>query len=180
VDRKKLYGFAVHQTHVLEIESQCTAFLFQEGPKRVHVVSCDPPTDAQNHTMLSDCLALDFAGHCKCLNGIVSELASLESKSLATRNLLKTKGQENVDAGAHLANHANSANSTSSASLIAMREYVQRNLNWSLLIFKALMRVSRVDGGIPSFAAAPDGPETLPLVAARAASIISRSLSGST
>ena len=34
---------------------------------------------------------------------------------------------------------------------------------------------SRVDGGMPSLAAAPDGPETRPLVSAKAASIISRS-----
>src|SRR5580658_6542582 len=63
---------------------------------------------------------------------------------------------------------------------MTLAEYVQRNLNWPLLIFKALMRVSRVDGGIPSLTAAPEGPETRPLVSASAASIISRSLRGST
>src|SRR6266853_5799733 len=47
-------------------------------------------------------------------------------------------------------------------------------------MFKALIRVSMVDGGIRSFAAAPRGPETRPLVSASAASIISRSLRGST
>jgi hypothetical protein len=41
------------------------------------------------------------------------------------------------------------------------------------------MRVSRVDGGIPSLPAAPDGPETRPLLLASAPSIISRSLRGS-
>src|SRR6266403_981149 len=46
-------------------------------------------------------------------------------------------------------------------------------------MFKALIRVSRVDGGIRSLAAAPDGPETRPLVSASAASIVSRSLRGS-
>jgi len=56
----------------------------------------------------------------------------------------------------------------------------QRNLNSPLLIFKALIRVSSVDGGILSLAAAPDGPETRPLVSASAASMISRSLRGST
>src|SRR5260370_28586705 len=56
----------------------------------------------------------------------------------------------------------------------------KRNLNWCLLIFKALIRVSRVDGGIRSLAADLEGPETRPLVSARAASIISRSLRGST
>src|SRR5580704_1792093 len=55
-----------------------------------------------------------------------------------------------------------------------------RNLNWRLSIFSAFMRVSRVDGGIRSLAAAPDGPETRPLASASAASIISRSLRGAT
>ena len=53
------------------------------------------------------------------------------------------------------------------------------NLNCCLLIFKALILSSRVDGGIPSLAAAPDGPETRPLVSASAASIIPRSVPGS-
>ena len=56
---------------------------------------------------------------------------------------------------------------------------VSRILNWYLLIFKALIHVSRV-GGTRSLAAAPDGPETRPLVSASAASIVSRSLLGST
>src|ERR1700674_198063 len=50
------------------------------------------------------------------------------------------------------------------------------NLNCCLLILKALIRDSRVDGGIRSLAAAPDSPETRPLVSASAASIVSRSL----
>jgi len=54
------------------------------------------------------------------------------------------------------------------------------NLNWDLLIFKALILVASVDGGTPSFAAAPDGPETRPLVSVSAFSMISRSLLGST
>src|SRR4029077_20012371 len=55
----------------------------------------------------------------------------------------------------------------------------KRNLNRLLLIFKALTLWSRVDGGIPSLAAAPDNPETRPLLSASAASMISRSLRGS-
>src|SRR5712671_226978 len=52
-------------------------------------------------------------------------------------------------------------------------------LNRRLSMFKALVLVSGVDGGIRSFAAAPRGPETRPLVSASAASIASRSLRGS-
>src|SRR5579863_9158428 len=55
----------------------------------------------------------------------------------------------------------------------------QRNLNRFLLIFKALILWSRVDGGIPSLAAAPEGPEIRPRLSARAASIISFSFHGS-
>src|SRR5271165_3665160 len=42
-----------------------------------------------------------------------------------------------------------------------------------LLIFRDLIFESSVDPGIPSLAAAPDGPETLPPLSLRAASIIS-------
>src|SRR6266404_3079294 len=56
---------------------------------------------------------------------------------------------------------------------------VTRNLNRFLLILRALMRWSSVDGGMPSFAAAPDGPDTRPRLSASAASTISRSLRGS-
>jgi hypothetical protein len=42
-------------------------------------------------------------------------------------------------------------------------------------IFNCLILDSSVDGGIPSLAAAPRGPATLPLLFARAASIISLS-----
>ena len=39
---------------------------------------------------------------------------------------------------------------------------LQRNLNLVLSISRALILWSRDDGGIPSLAAAPDGPETRP------------------
>src|SRR5882724_867662 len=42
-----------------------------------------------------------------------------------------------------------------------------------LSIFNDLILESRVDCGMPSFAAAPEGPETLPLLSASAASIAS-------
>src|ERR1700694_6120391 len=71
---------------------------------------------------------------------------------------------------------ANPANRSSGES----QERPYSNLNCCLLILKALIRVSRVDGGIRSLAAAPDGPETRPLVSARAASIISCSVRAST
>ena len=55
---------------------------------------------------------------------------------------------------------------------------LQRNLNCALLMFNALMRWSSVDGGTPSFAAAPDEPPTRPRHSASAASMVSRSLWG--
>src|SRR2546426_7252366 len=56
---------------------------------------------------------------------------------------------------------------------------LQQNLNFILSIFNALILWSRVDGGIPSLAAAPEGPEIRPLVSVSAASIIVRSVRGS-
>jgi hypothetical protein len=45
----------------------------------------------QNHTILSDCLAVDSAGHCERLRGIMLEFASLASKPLATHKIMKVK-----------------------------------------------------------------------------------------
>src|SRR4029077_15645873 len=91
----------------------------------------------------------------------------------------ESKRERKISGGGDPVNRANPANSANSVIPRPYKEYVQRNLNWPFLIFKALKRVARVDDGIPSLAAAPDGPETRPLVWASAASIISRSLRGS-
>jgi hypothetical protein len=48
-------------------------------------------------------------------------------------------------------------------------------LKRNLLIFRARIFDSRVEAGIPSWAAAPEGPETRPSVAAKAFSIVSLS-----
>ena len=48
-------------------------------------------------------------------------------------------------------------------------------LNLCFLMFSSLIFESSVDRGIPSFAAAPSGPATFPLLSAKAASIISLS-----
>jgi hypothetical protein len=89
VDRQKSYGVTVHQTEVFEIESQHIVFLFQQCSEHVHVFPGKSSTDAQNHNTLCDCLAVDFAGHCKHPSGIASEIASMESKLLATCNRVK-------------------------------------------------------------------------------------------
>src|SRR5713226_2638983 len=51
----------------------------------------------------------------------------------------------------------------------------QEPLNRSFLIPSALIFDSNVEPGMPSLAAAPDGPDTRPLLEARASSIICRS-----
>ena len=57
--------------------------------------------------------------------------------------------------------------------------YVSRKyfLNWCLLILRRRILYSRAEGEIRSFAAAPNGPETLPSVSVSALSISSRSCS---
>ncbi len=85
-------------------------------------------------------------------------------------------GERKAVAGLIPRNPAESRESRDSRDHYHPCRYYQRNLNLPLLIFKALIRVSSVDGGIPSLMAAPDGPATRPLVCASAATIISRSL----
>src|ERR1700733_7213787 len=55
------------------------------------------------------------------------------------------------------------------------RHYYQSDINLFFLIFSCLIFESRVDRGIPSFAAAPFGPATFPLHSAKAVSMISLS-----
>src|SRR6202040_3539918 len=55
---------------------------------------------------------------------------------------------------------------------------LQLYLNRRLSILKALILSSRVEGDMASLTAAPDGPETRPLLSASAPSTISRSLGG--
>ena len=89
VDREKLHGLRVHQADVFEVENQCTAsFFFEQGPKRVNVVPCEPSTDAQNQEILSNYLALDFAGHAERPGGILPHW-HLGGNSLANRNVVK-------------------------------------------------------------------------------------------
>src|SRR5580692_8562196 len=61
-------------------------------------------------------------------------------------------------------------------SMLSRRESAY--LNRRLSIFKALILSSRVEGDMASLTAAPDGPETRPLLSASATSTISRSLCG--
>src|SRR5258708_36451065 len=55
------------------------------------------------------------------------------------------------------------------------RYYYQSGINLCFLIFSCLIFQSSVDGGLPSFAAAPFGPATFPLHSASAVSMISLS-----
>src|SRR5712672_1477587 len=63
---------------------------------------------------------------------------------------------------------------------IGRKLQLQPYLNRRLSIFKAVILSSRVEGDKASLTAAPDGPETRPLLSASAASTISRSLCGLT
>src|SRR5579863_3934567 len=59
---------------------------------------------------------------------------------------------------------------------VQIRRYrCYRNLNCSLLIFKALILLASVDAGMRSLAAAPSRPAIRPRLSARASSMISRS-----
>ena len=62
-----------------------------------------------------------------------------------------------------------------SATTARLRDRDQEPLNRSFLILSALIFDSNVEPGMPSFAAAPDGPATRPRLAVNARSIASRS-----
>src|SRR6266705_149421 len=56
-------GLAVHEKDTLEIEDHRARLLFQQGPEHVHVIPCDPATDAQDRKILSDNKPVDSAAH---------------------------------------------------------------------------------------------------------------------
>ena len=90
MDREKLHDLLVHQANLFEVENQCTAsFFFEQGPKSVNVLPCEPPTDAQNHEIRSDYLALDFAGHSERPGNILLRSRLLAAIRLPNRSVLK-------------------------------------------------------------------------------------------
>jgi hypothetical protein len=123
-----------------------------------------------------------------CLSDAASTAARRTlSKSSALLKSLKLLDYSRSDCRPIDANSVSSVNSVTSVNYVdsihrllgAWGKYVHRNLNWRLSIFSVLIRVSRVVGGTRSLTAAPDAPDTRPLLSASAASIISRSLGGS-
>jgi exonuclease III len=75
---------------VFEVENQCTtSFFFEQGPKRVNVVPCQPSTDAQYHEISSVYLALDFASHSERPGGVLLRSHLCSGNFLANRNVLK-------------------------------------------------------------------------------------------
>src|SRR4051794_13358460 len=60
---QEFHRLAVHQKDILEVEGHPARFLFQQGPKHVHIFPCDPATDAQDHKILSDNKPVDSAAH---------------------------------------------------------------------------------------------------------------------
>src|SRR5215469_1076013 len=62
-ERKESYGFLVHEKYVLKIDDHRLSFLFEGGPKRIHMLACDPPTYAEDHEIFSSNNSLDSASH---------------------------------------------------------------------------------------------------------------------
>jgi hypothetical protein len=107
VEGQKSNGIAIDQMDAFKVESQCTAFLLQQGLQGVNVFPGKPPTDAQNYPT-SNRLAVDFAGRWHCDYFVIR-------KPVATRNLMKKQGLESDRPGEVPVNPVNYANSTNSA-----------------------------------------------------------------
>jgi hypothetical protein len=124
LDREKLDGPLVHQADVFEVENQCTAsFLFEQGPKCVNVVPCEPPTDGK--TTGSIPMALRWILQVT-LNVLAASCCARTSDFATLSPIVTFRKKIFTPLDKKLADHANSANS---AILIAMPELVQRNLN---------------------------------------------------
>src|SRR5258708_12599420 len=65
--RQEFHSFAVYEKDVLEIDGHSAPFLFQQAPKHIHILPCNPSADAQEHAFLSDKKAVDSPGHCRLM-----------------------------------------------------------------------------------------------------------------
>ncbi|QNI30501.1 hypothetical protein H7849_15240 [Alloacidobacterium dinghuense] len=64
MDRQELYGLAVDDKKVFEVNGHYASFLFQKGPKRAHILFSNPFVDAQDDEILSDDKPVDSAVRC--------------------------------------------------------------------------------------------------------------------
>src|SRR5277367_3775 len=46
VQRQELYGFAVHEKHLIQVDGHCALFPFQQGSKHVHILSGNASADS--------------------------------------------------------------------------------------------------------------------------------------
>jgi hypothetical protein len=53
----------VHEKYVLKIDGHCLSFLFQDGPKRIHMLACDLPAYAQDDELFSSNSSVDSTSH---------------------------------------------------------------------------------------------------------------------
>ena len=138
-----------------------------------------PPFDAATVALARTAAALTQEGSLVSVAGGGDTVAALNHAGVAAkgtplRNRLITGANCHAPADRALVDPENLVDLVNLVNLADLAA-LQRNLNCVLLMPNALMRWSSVDGGTPSFAAAPELPATRPRHSASAASMISRS-----
>src|SRR5580658_9900786 len=189
-ESKEFHSFSVDKKNVLEIDGESIRFLFQLASEHVDVLSCNSPAYGQHHRVFRTNDSVDSAAHCHC------ELSSFcyfsqsqfainlgDSKTATISQVFDNEGPAKIDCGAASVNHANSANSRKSS-----KPKVLKRLGGGPFAEFELLFVD-FQGLDPSLkgrrrnsklSRCSYGPETRTLASARAASITSRSLLGST
>ena len=172
-ESKQFHGFSVDKKNVFEIDGESTRLLFQYGSKHVDMFPCNPAAYEQHHAIAIAKESIDSAVHCglRFISSIpfsveigLRRLGLLNRSAHSSRwsDYLQTECKTSANAkyreikeksGFIVVNHVNSVNSVTgnrSSWDSYGGENLSPNLNRFLLIFKALILSSRVEGGIPS------------------------------
>jgi hypothetical protein len=148
--------------------------------KRSAILQLNPPKgnfDSEHLRGIHSYLFVDvyaWAGQFRTITLAKKDHDHVTSQQVADSLLFRKFGYNfEIEAGSH-APLALCGTSRFSSALSNQRKGGYRYaINLCFLMFSCLIFESSVDRGIPSFAAAPSGPATLPLLSAKAASIIS-------
>jgi hypothetical protein len=159
---------SVHQPDLGEFYGDDTALL-ERGAKDIQVVPADSPTDTQNDTLFGR-KSVDPAGHprvaCRDAYGKRDANEGLTESGAKLRYPIESASRESGKSGGC---------GESGEMWHCSPAFRSEELELGLVDVQRLDAMVERDGGIPSFAAAPEGPATQPRHTASAASIISRS-----
>jgi len=143
----------------LEVQDRGNRFLFQQSAKRLDVFLPDSARYGQNNDIFLSQDPINSAAHrgdifpdpnwAKPRSSVRRMQSGDHSQVLENKTLVAPMSDENIANVADFAGFVDFAKRSATARTVQIRRYqCYRNLNWSLLIFKALILLASVDAGM--------------------------------